>query len=80
VSLQLVPVGWFVSIRSSGVLSTGIYEGEDNRLVSKRTVPFAELAPEFLRREVADVITKQVVRDCQALRESFGGLGGGKRF
>jgi hypothetical protein len=41
VSLQLVPIGWFVSIQSSDVLNTGIYKGEDNRLVGTRTIPFA---------------------------------------
>ena len=35
VSLQLVPAGWFVSIKSSGVLNTGTYEGKENRLVER---------------------------------------------
>jgi hypothetical protein len=71
VSLQLVPVGWFVSIKSSGVLNTGIYEGEDNRLVGTRTIPFAELTPEFLRQEVQKALAQQVVSllDSNALRD-----------
>ena len=52
VSLQLAPAGWFVSIKSSGVLNMGTYEGDDNRLVGTRTIPFVELTPEFLREEV----------------------------
>lgn len=71
VSLQLVPVGWFVSIKSSGVLNTGTYEGEDNRLVGKRTIPFAELTPEFLRQEVQKTTAEQVASflDSDALRD-----------
>lgn len=71
VSLQLVPVGWFVSLKSSGVLNTGIYEGKDNRLVGTRTIPFAELTPEFLRQEVARVMGEQVASllDSDALRD-----------
>ena len=71
VSLQLAPVGWFVSIKSSGVLNTGIYEGDDNRLVGTRTIPFAELTPEFLRQEVQERIAQQVVSllDSDALRD-----------
>ena len=71
VSLQLVPVSWFVSIKSSGVLNTGIYEGEDNRLVGTRTIPFAELTPEFLRQEVQKAMAEQVAYflDSAALRD-----------
>lgn len=71
VSLQLVPAGWFVSIKSSGVLNTGTYEGDDNRLIGTRTIPFAELTPEFLRQEVQKVMAEQVVSllDSDALRD-----------
>jgi hypothetical protein len=71
VSLQLVPAGWFVSIKSSGVLNTGTYEGKDNRLVGTRTIPFAELTPEFLRQEVEKTMAEQVVSflDSDALRD-----------
>ena len=71
VSLQLVPVAWFVSMKSSGVLNTGIYEGDNNRLVGTRTIPFAELTPEFLRQEVQKAIAQQVVSllDSDALRD-----------
>ena len=71
VSLQLVPIGWFVSLKSSGVLNTGIYEGHDNRLVGTRTIPFAELTPEFLRQEVRKVMAAQMASflDSDALRD-----------
>ena len=71
VSLRFVPVGWFVSTKASGVLNTGIYEGEDNRLVGTRTIPFSELTPEFLRQEVQRAIAEQVVSllDSDALRD-----------
>lgn len=71
VSLQLVPAGWFVSIKSSGVLNMGTYEGDDNRLVGTRTIPFAELTPEFLREEVQKVMSEQVAAylDSDAMRD-----------
>ena len=71
VSLQLVPAGWFVSIKSSGVLNTGTYEGEDNRLVATRTIPFAELTPEFLRQEIQRIMAAQMTSflESDALRD-----------
>ena len=58
VSLHLAPVAWFVSIKSSGNLSMGIYEGDDLRLAGTRTIPLSELEPDFLRREVATALAK----------------------
>ena len=71
VSLLLVPAGCFVSIKTSGVLNIGAYEGHDNRLVGTRTIPFAELTPDFLRHEVQKVMSEQVVSflDSDALRD-----------
>lgn len=71
VSLQLVPIAWFVSIKSSGVLNMGIYEGDDNRLVGTRTIPFAELSPEFLNQEVGAALAKQLVSmlDSEVVRD-----------
>lgn len=60
VSLQIVPVAWFISMKATGQLNTGIYEGSENRLVGTRAIPFAELTPEFLRAEIADAMAKQV--------------------
>ena len=71
ISLQLVPAGWFVSIKSSGVLNIGTYEGKENRLVGKQSIPFAELTPEFLRQEVQKRMAEQVasILDSDALRD-----------
>jgi len=71
VSLQFLPAGWFVSIKSSVVLNTGTYEGEDNRLIGTRTIPFAELTPEFLRQEVQKTMAEQVasILDSDAMRD-----------
>lgn len=60
VSLQLPPAGWFVSMKSTGALNVGVYEGEDNRLVGTRVVTLDELTPELLRAEVEEVRAKQV--------------------
>lgn len=81
VSLQLVPAGWFVSIKSSGVLNMGIYEGKDNRLIGTRTIPFAELTPEFLRQEVQKTLMEQVATflDSDALRDYLDSTGRKRR-
>ncbi len=53
------------------VLNMGIYEGADNRLVGTRTIPFAELTPEYLRQEVQKAMAQQVsaLLDSDALRD-----------
>lgn len=73
VSLQLVPVAWFVSMKSSGQLNLGIYEGADNRLVGTRVILFAELTPEFLRAEVAAALAKQSLSllDSESMRDAL---------
>ena len=60
VSLQLVPVAWFISMKCTGELNIGIYEGDDHRLVGKRSIPLAELTPEFVREEVSKAFAEQV--------------------
>ena len=71
VSLQVVPIAWFIAMKSAGVLNMGTYEGDDNRLVGSRTIPFAELTPEFLREEVSTAFGKQIAEllDPQAVRD-----------
>lgn len=71
VSLQVVPFAWFVSIKSSGVLNVGTYEGDENRLVGERSIPLAELTPDLVRCEVAEALAKQVASmlDPDALRD-----------
>lgn len=60
VSLQLVPIAWFISVKSVGTLSIGTYEGNDNRLVGGRSIPLEELTPEFVKEEVGKALAKQV--------------------
>jgi hypothetical protein len=76
VSLQIVPIAWFISIKATGQLNMGIYEGEENQLVGTRAVPFAELTPEFLRAQVADALAKQitVMLNPNAVRDFFSTL------
>ena len=71
VSLQVVPFAWFVSIKSSGVLNLGTYEGNENRLVGTQSIPLAELTPEFVRAAVAEALGKQMeaMLDADALTE-----------
>lgn len=59
VSLQLPPAGWFVSMKVTGELNVGVYEGDDHRLVGTRVVAFGEITPDALRAEVAEVRAKQ---------------------
>lgn len=71
VSLQVVPVGWFIAMKSAGVLNMGTYEGDDNRLVGTQAIPFAELTPDFLREEVSTAFGKQIAEmlDPEAVRD-----------
>lgn len=59
VSLQLPPAGWFASMKATGELNVGVYEGADNRLVGTRVVALAALDPDVLRAEVAEVRSRQ---------------------
>lgn len=60
VSFQLVPVAWFISMKSAGTLNMGTY-GEDNRLIGTRSVPLAELTEDFVREEVGKALAEQVI-------------------
>lgn len=61
VSLQLAPMAWFVSIKASGKLNIGIYEGIELRLVGTRTIDLAELEPDILRRDIEEALRKCIV-------------------
>ena len=82
VSLQLAPAAWFVSIKSSGRLNIGIYEGDELRLVGTRTIPLADLEPSFLRREIEEAFGKQIIPllDSDAVSIFLKRLDGRKRF
>ncbi len=82
VSLQLAPAAWFVSIKSSGRLNIGIYEGDELRLVGTRTIPLAELEPTFLRREIEEALGKQIIAllEPEAVADFLKRLDDRKRF
>ena len=82
VSLQCAPAAWFVSIKSSGELNVGIYEGDELRLVGTRTIPLAELEPNFLRREIEEALGKQILSflDPEAVSDFLKYLDDRKRF
>ncbi len=82
VSLQLAPAAWFVSIKSSGSLNIGVYEGDELRLVGTRTIPLAELEPTFLRREIEEALGKQIAAllDSEAVSDFLKRLDRRKRF
>ena len=82
ISLQLAPVAWFVSIKSSGGLNFVTYEGDDLRLVGSRTIPLMELEPGILRREIEEALEKQIVAwfDPSAVGDFLKRMGGRRRF
>lgn len=61
VNLPVLPVAWFIAMKATGTLNMGVYEGEENRLVTTRSIPLAELTPEFVREEVSEALEKQTV-------------------
>ena len=44
VALHIVPVAWFVAMRFTGALNMGVYEGDENRLVS-----LCDLSPDTIK-------------------------------
>ena len=59
IALHFVPVAWFVSMRFTGTLNMGIYQGEENRLVGTEQIPLAELTPAFVRERVEKAAAEQ---------------------
>ena len=59
VALHFVPVAWFVSMRFTGALNMGTYQGEENRLVGTEQIPLAEVTSEFVRQKVEAAAAKQ---------------------
>ena len=71
VAVHFVPVAWFVSMRFTGTLNMGVYEGEENRLVGTEQIPLAELTPAFVRERVEKAAAEQFTLslDPQAVSE-----------
>lgn len=67
---------------TSGRLNIGIYEGDELRLVGTRTIPLAELEPNFLRREIEEALGKQILSflDPEAVSDFLKHLDDRKRF
>ena len=82
VSFQVVPVAWFVAMKSTGRLNMGIYEGEENRLVGTRAMPLAELTEDFVREEVGKALADQLcsMLDPQAVADFLKHVKRGKRW
>lgn len=82
VSFQVVPVAWFIAMKSAGHLNMGIYEGEENRLVGTHSIPLTELTPEFVREEVGKALAEQLASmlDPQAVTDFLAAQNPGKRW
>ena len=61
VALHFVPVAWFISMKLTGELGIGVYEGDENRLVGTGSIPLAELTPEFVRKRVQEAAREQIL-------------------
>lgn len=85
VSFQIVPVAWFVAVKSAGLLNMGTYEGENNRLVGARSIPLAELTADFVREEVGQALAQKLASALDPdtvrrfLHDRRGRAGGGER-
>lgn len=82
VSLQVVPVAWFIAMKSAGHLNMGTYEGDENRLVGTRSIPLAELTSDFVREEVGKALAEQIssMLDPQAVADFLKAQNRGKRW
>ena len=72
--LHLPPVAWFSSMKMVPALNTGVYEGEERRIVGTEQIPLAELTPEFIRDRVQQAAAQQfsLTLDPQAVKEFLG--------
>lgn len=82
VSLQVVPVAWFIAMKSTGQLNMGVYEGEENRLVGTRAIPLAELTADFVREKVGAALAEQIssMLDPQAVADFLKATKRGNRW
>ena len=71
VALHFVPVAYFISMKFTGVLNIGTYEGEEKRLVPTEQIPLPELTLEFVHERVQAAAREQFVTslDFDAVRE-----------
>ena len=60
VSYHVGSVAWFVSIKASGSLDIGRYEGDELRLVGTQSIPLAELDRGTLQKEIEEALARQI--------------------
>ena len=58
--LHVIPVAWFVAMKSLGSLYVGTYEGPDHRIVGTMNFTFERLTPTLLKQEVSDALADQI--------------------
>ncbi|MDQ3623299.1 MAG: hypothetical protein M3463_12545 [Verrucomicrobiota bacterium] len=69
-------------MKATGHLNMGVYKGEENRLVGTRSIPLAEMTPEFVREEVGKALAEQLASmlDPQAVADFLKARNRGKRW
>src|SRR5438094_8961775 len=61
-ALHVIPVAWFVAMKSLGRLYVGTYEGPEHRIVGTKSFSFERLTPTLIRQEVSNALADQVGR------------------
>ena len=59
-ALHVIPVAWFIAMKSLGLLYVGTYEGPEHRIVATKNFTFEQLTPTLLKEEVTDALADQV--------------------
>ena len=59
-ALHVIPVAWFVAMKSPGRLYVGTYQGPEHRIVATKNFTFEQLTPTLLKQEVTDALADQV--------------------
>ena len=58
--LHVIPVAWFVAMKSLGRLYVGTYEGPEHRIVGTKNFSFERLTPTLLKQEVSNALADHV--------------------
>jgi hypothetical protein len=76
VALHVVPVAWFIAMKSAGSHSIGKFEGDENRLVGTENLAFEEITPQFIKERVGNALAEQLSQmlDTGALRDFLSAL------
>ncbi len=57
--LHVIPVAWFVAMKSLGRLYVGSYAGPEHRVVGTKSFSFERLTPTLLKQEVSNALADQ---------------------